>query len=179
EASIDQATYDAAHIPGARWVDHFADLLRNGDESSGEVLTPAQFAALMSRLGIAPQTTVVWYGDRHNSYAIRGLWTMDFYLHPGEVYVLAGGRERWAAEGRPLTAAPPRVAPATYPVPITWSNTNRATWEEVRAAIGAPDAVILDVRSDDEWAGKSVRAARGGHIPTAVHVEWTDAAAGD
>jgi thiosulfate/3-mercaptopyruvate sulfurtransferase len=179
EASIDRATYEAAHIPGARWVDHFADLLRNGDESSGEVLTPEQFATLMSRLGIAPQTTVVWYGDRHNSYAIRGLWTMDFYQHPGEVYVLAGGRERWAAEGRPLTAEPSRIASAHYAVPVAWSDTDRATWQEVRAAINAPDAVILDVRSEDEWTGRSVRAARGGHIPSAVHIEWTEAAAGD
>jgi thiosulfate/3-mercaptopyruvate sulfurtransferase len=55
EASIDKATYDAAHIPGAAWVDHYADLLRNGDDSSGEVLTAEQYAALMSRLVVTPR----------------------------------------------------------------------------------------------------------------------------
>lgn len=102
EASIDKAAYEGGHIPGALWVDHYADLLANGDQTSGAVLSPGQFAALMSRLGIAPETTVVWYGDRHSSYAIRGLWTMDFYQHQGACYVLEGGRERWIAEGRPL-----------------------------------------------------------------------------
>jgi thiosulfate/3-mercaptopyruvate sulfurtransferase len=133
----------------------------------------------MSRLGIGPETTVVAYGARHNSYAIRLFWTLDYYQHRGEYFVLEGGRERWVAEGRPLTAdvVPPAIA--EYPVPVTWTNENRATWEQVQAAIGAPDRVILDVRSRDEYEGTSVRAKRGGHIPGAVHIEWTDAAAGD
>lgn len=45
--------------------------------------------------------------------------------------------------------------------------------------MGAPDSVVLDVRSLDEYRGTSVRAARGGHVPGAVHIEWTDATAGD
>ena len=38
---------------------------------------------------------------------------------------------------------------------------------------------MLDVRSREEYDGTSVRAARGGHIPGAAHIEWTDATAGD
>ena len=49
----------------------------------------------------------------------------------------------------------------------------------MRDAIGTPDKVVLDVRSREEYDGRSVRAARGGHIPGAVHVEWTDATAGE
>ena len=37
----------------------------------------------------------------------------------------------------------------------------------------APDAVILDTRSDGEYCGTTVRATRGGAIPGAVHIEWT------
>jgi len=179
EASIAQATYDHVHIPGAVWVDHYADLLRNGDESSGLVITPEQFAALMSRLGVAPETTVVWYGDRHSSYAIRGFWTMDYYEHPGGAHVLEGGRERWAREGRPLSGEAVAVESSVYPVPARQNAANEASWQEVRAAIDAPGHVNLDVRSEDEYAGRSVRAARGGHIPGAIHVEWTDATAGE
>ncbi|MEX0750171.1 MAG: rhodanese-like domain-containing protein, partial [Dehalococcoidia bacterium] len=87
ESSVDKASYDGGHIPGARWIDHL-ELLRNGDESSGLVLTPEQYAATMSRLGVTPATTVVWYGDRHSSYATRGFWMMDYYAHPGGVHVL-------------------------------------------------------------------------------------------
>jgi thiosulfate/3-mercaptopyruvate sulfurtransferase len=179
EASVARASYDEAHVPGAAWADFHRDLLVNGDETSGEVITPAQFAALMNRLGITPNTTVVWYGDRHSSYAIRGFWTFDLYKHPGEFYVLESGRERWLAEGRPTESTEPNLTPVSYPVPMAWSDVNRATWREVRASIDAPAAVVLDVRSDDEYNGVSVRAKRGGHIPGAVHVEWTDVTDGD
>ena len=37
------------------------------------------------------------------------------------------------------------------------------------------DTIILDVRSDDEWTGANKRGGpRGGHVPGAVHVEWTN-----
>ena len=65
-------------------------LLVNGDDSEGFVIRPAQYAALMGRLGVTSDTTVVWYGDRHSSYATRGFWTMDYYAHPGPLHVLEG-----------------------------------------------------------------------------------------
>ncbi len=179
EASVDKGAYDAAHITGAVWLDCHRELLLHGDDSSGHVIPPEQFAALMSRRGIAPETTVVWYGDRHSSLAIRGFWTMDFYRHPTPVHVLDGGRERWIAEGRATTVELPYFECAPYPVPSAADESNRATIDQVRGAIGSGEAVVLDVRARNEYDGANVRAARGGHIPGAVHVEWTDATAGD
>jgi thiosulfate/3-mercaptopyruvate sulfurtransferase len=177
ESSIEKATYDAAHIPGALWCDHFRDLLQSGDDTQGDILNPGQFAALMSRYGVTPDTTVVWYGDRHNAFATRGFWTMDFYKHPAPFHVLDGGRERWLAEGRPTTSevvAPPKTL---YPQPWDFTAEDRATWRHVRDAITDPAKVILDVRSQEEYDGTVARAKHGGHIPGAVHVEWTDATA--
>jgi len=179
ESSVDKATYDEAHIPGAQWVAPYGPLLLNGDNSDGHVITPAQFAALMRRLGIAPDTTVVWYGDGHSRYAMRGYWTLDYFQHPGAFYVLDGGRERWIAEGRPTTAGVITPAPASYPEPSSCDPSNEATWQQVRDAIARADAAIVDVRTAGEYDGSDVRAARGGHIPGAVHVDWTDATAGD
>jgi len=179
ETSIAKETYDAAHIPGALWVDCHAELLRNGDESSGEVLTPEQYAALMRRLGVTPDMTVVWYGDRQSSFAIRGFWTMDYYRHAGVCYVLEGGRERWAAEGRPLTDAIEAVAATAYPVPTAVDRENRASLAMVRDAVTDPRKCILDVRELEEYEGTLVRAKHGGHIPGAAHVTWTAATAGD
>jgi thiosulfate/3-mercaptopyruvate sulfurtransferase len=179
ESNVAKKTYDAAHIPGALWVDSHGDLLRNGDESSGYVITAEQFAGLMSRSAVSPVTKIVWYGDRHSSYAIRGFWTCDFYQHPGGAFVLEGGRERWEAERRPMSSNVPPVSRTSYPVPREANGDNRATWQQVRDAIGAPSAVILDVRTDGEYDGADSRAARSGHIPGAAHVEWTDAAAGE
>jgi thiosulfate/3-mercaptopyruvate sulfurtransferase len=104
---------------------------------------------------------------------------MDYYAHPGGVHVLDGGRERWLAEGRPRTADAPHVAPSTHAVPTIEHRENHASWEDVLAAIDSDDAIVLDVRSQSEYDGTAVRAKRGGHVPGAAHVEWTDATAGD
>jgi thiosulfate/3-mercaptopyruvate sulfurtransferase len=42
----------------------------------------------------------------------------------------------------------------------------------VHARLGRPEVALLDVRSNGEFQGTTVRAARGGAIPGAVHVEW-------
>jgi len=34
--------------------------------------------------------------------------------------------------------------------------------------------VILDTRSEKEWLGTDRRAARGGTIPSAVHLDWVN-----
>ena len=179
ESSVDKTTYDAGHIPGARWVAPYGPLLINGDNSRGNVITARQFAALMSELGIEPTSTIVWYGDGHSRYAMRGYWTLGYYRHPGAYYVLDGGRERWVAENRPLTAEVGAPSPTAYPQPDDVDLTDEATWQDVRDVIGRRDAVIVDVRTAAEYDGSDVRTARGGHIPGAVHLEYTDTLAGD
>ncbi len=178
EASVAKETYDGTNIPGARWVDAHRDLLLHGDDSSGYPVPPEQFAALMSRLGVTPESTVVWYGDRNSALAIRGFWTMLHYRHPAAVHLLDGGRERWIAEARPMTSEVTDVRPAPYPPPRSVDASDRAMLETVRGAIGHAGSVLLDVRTREEYDGTNIRAARGGHIPGAVHVEWTHAMGG-
>jgi thiosulfate/3-mercaptopyruvate sulfurtransferase len=38
--------------------------------------------------------------------------------------------------------------------------------------------VVLDARSKEEYDGTAVRAARSGHIPKAVNIDWNDNIAG-
>ncbi|GAE28669.1 thiosulfate sulfurtransferase [Halalkalibacter wakoensis JCM 9140] len=38
--------------------------------------------------------------------------------------------------------------------------------------IGEKDIVIFDVRSPEEYKGEKILAKRGGHIPSAVNLEW-------
>jgi thiosulfate/3-mercaptopyruvate sulfurtransferase len=179
ETSIAKESYDLAHVPGALWVDAHADLLLNGNDSSGHVITPEQYAALMGRLGIGPDATVVWYSDGQSRFAMRGFWTMDYYGHPGGCFVLDGGRERWLVENRSVSNKEETVVRAVYPAPTAVDRENAASWQDVSAAIGSSATVILDVRTQGEYDGSDVRSARGGHIPGAVHVEWLDATAGN
>ena len=127
------------------------------------------------------ETTVVWYGDRHSSYAIRGL--LDDGLLPASGRVLRARRRPRALDRR----RPPddvrghrRHPPATYPVP-TASNDREpgdmAGRPRRHRRTQARSCSTCDrARST---TGSTVRAARGGHIPGAVHIEWTEATAGD
>ena len=73
ESNEDILLYDVGHIPGAVKVDWHADL---NDSLMRDYVDKAQFEALLSRLGIGNDTTVVFYGDKNNwwaTYAYLGL----------------------------------------------------------------------------------------------------------
>ena len=161
--------YVAGHVPGAVHLDLWGLSLIDTD--------PAPLAAFMWMIehvlaghGVTASTPVIVYDDTSGMRAARAFWFLEYFGHPS-VRLLDGGFEAWAAAGLHVTrdAAPPPKS--------EWTGTRRdetiATWREVRAAIGQPDRVILDTRSDGEFRGTVVRAKRGGAVPGAVHVEWT------
>ncbi|MFO5234653.1 rhodanese-like domain-containing protein, partial [Salmonella enterica subsp. enterica serovar 1,4,[5],12:i:-] len=63
------------------------------------------FAELLSRKGIARDDTVVIYGDKNNWWAAYALWVFSLFGHE-DVRLLDGGRDKWIAEGRPITTEP-------------------------------------------------------------------------
>jgi thiosulfate/3-mercaptopyruvate sulfurtransferase len=72
----------------------------------------------------------------------------------------------------------PVTRQASRPKPTDWKATRDAGilagWRDVNDRLGKPDAVIVDTRSDGEYCGTTVRAARGGAVPGAIHLEWTN-----
>lgn len=166
--------YERAHIPSAVAMDWRRDLIAEEDESSGLIIDPEFFAALARRLGIHPDNTLVFYGDIGGRHAMRALWTFEYYRHPGDLHVLDGGREKWQAEGRPMTAERAPIQPSSYTVPTGRKPEIRATREQVLAALKDGANAIVDTRTEDEHTGVDVRAKRGGRIPGAVHRLWED-----
>jgi thiosulfate/3-mercaptopyruvate sulfurtransferase len=167
--------YAAGHLPGAVAIAWRRELIPNEDESSGMVIDPHRFAALARKLGLRPSDTLIFYGDEGSRHAARALWTFAYYRHAGALHWMDGGRERWRAEGRPLTDELPDSEPGDYPAPSARDDTLRTTREEIRARLDDPGFAVLDVRTADEYSGADRRAARGGHIPGARHVFWEDA----
>jgi thiosulfate/3-mercaptopyruvate sulfurtransferase len=161
--------YTAGHIPGAIHIDLWGVSLIDTD--------PAPLEAFMWMIehvlavhGVTASTPVVVYDEQSGIRAARAFWFLEYFGHPA-VRLLDGGFTAWAAAGLEITrdAGPPPKS--------EWTGTREAktiaTWRDVQAALDRPDAVILDTRSDGEYAGTTVRARRGGAIPGAVHVEWT------
>src|SRR4051794_34612989 len=95
ESDEDVLLYEGGHIPGALKVDWHLDL---NDPVTRDYVDGEAFAALMSRKGIARDTTVVIYGDKSNWWASYALWVFTLFGHP-DVRLLDGGRAKWQAEG--------------------------------------------------------------------------------
>jgi thiosulfate/3-mercaptopyruvate sulfurtransferase len=124
---------------------------------------------VLSLRGVTAERPIVIYGETSDARAARVFWFLEYFGHP-DVRVLDGGMLGWLAAGFAVTTA------VTTPAASSWTGTPRpetlATWRDVHAALARPDIAIVDTRSDGEYCGTTVRAARGGAVPGAVHIEW-------
>jgi thiosulfate/3-mercaptopyruvate sulfurtransferase len=161
--------FAAGHIPGAIHLDLWGVSLIDTD--------PGPLNAFMWMIehvlavhGVDAAIPVVVYDEQSGVRAARAFWFLEYFGHPS-VRLLDGGFNAWAAAGLPVT----RDAQPAPKSEWTGSREDRivATWRDVRTVIGRGAHVILDTRSDAEYHGTLVRAARGGAVPGAVHIEWT------
>ena len=161
--------YRRVHIPGAvNPVDHY---YKNPDDRRF-IMQPGQFARAMADLGISDDTLVIAY-DAAGTTAGRLWWCLNYYGHTN-VRVLNGGWNQWLAEGRPMTMAVTRPV-ASGPFTPKPDESMRATAEYIMEHLDDPNVVIWDVRSEGEWNGSNTRGnQRQGHMPGAVHLEWTN-----
>lgn len=180
ESDEDVLLYETGHIPGSVKVDWHTEL---NDPVVRDYLDGAGFAELLSRKGISRDDTIVIYGDKNNWWAAYALWVFSLFGHE-DVRLLDGGRDRWIAEGRPMTTDAPTITPTDYPVVERDDSTLRAYKEDVLAHLGNP---LIDVRSPEEYSGERTSAPaypeegalRAGHIPSAQSVPWAKAVAED
>jgi thiosulfate/3-mercaptopyruvate sulfurtransferase len=131
---------------------------------------------LFSLRGVVPDRPVVVYEQDAGIRAARVFWFLEYLGHPG-AHVLDGGIDAWKRARLPVTTR------AVAPTPSEWHGTpdpsRLATWDLVYARLGQAETAIVDTRSAAEHRGDLVRAARGGAIPGAVHLEWKNNLAPD
>ncbi|WP_236014062.1 sulfurtransferase [Marinobacterium alkalitolerans] len=162
--------YAEGHIPGAVHLDP-ARLLRGEGPVPNLIPTEAQLRQLLSELGITPQTHVVAYDDQKGPWAGRLIWTLRCAGHTGASF-LDGHLPGWLAAGYTTETAPRQPAPTDAQVQMRPEL--RLTAEQISAQLDGP-LQVWDARSEAEYRGeKVVNAQRGGHIPGAFHLEWTD-----
>ncbi len=178
ESNEDPLLYSSGHIPNAVEVDWTRDL---NDPVIRDYLHREQFIELMNRIGITPETTVVFYGDKNNWWACYAFWVFQLYGHTN-ARIMDGGRIKWAKEGRDLTREIPSFEKTSYPAPERNDDVNRAFRDEVMEHVKAKRKLV-DVRSPEEYSGERLHmpdypnegALRGGHIPGARSVPWARA----
>ena len=177
EVDEDTALYAQGHIENSitfNWREDLQDGLRR------DIISKEGFEALLSKSGIANDTTVILYGGNNNWFAAYAYWYFKLYGHQ-DVRLLDGGRKRWELDARPfVTAVPTRTA--TRYVAKDQDLSLRAFRDEVIAAIGVKN--IVDVRSPAEFSGELAAPAHlpqeggqvKGHVPSSKNIPWSKAA---
>lgn len=178
EVSVEPGQFERGHIPGAVNVVWHSDLV---DPVRRDIVSKDGFEKLVSRAGIAPDTTVVLYGDNNNWFAAWGAWIFDVY-GVDNVRILDGGRKKWEAEKREFSTKAADVKTTDYKVSKINLDLRARLSDVLPVAEGKSDTKLLDIRSADEYSGKIFApkgsqelSIRAGHIPGAVNVPWSTA----
>lgn len=158
------------HIPGAVHFDLFGLSLVDTNEAPLKAFMYMIHHVFELR-GVSETKEVVFYEANSGMRAARGLWFLEYFGHPN-VRMLDGGIDAWKAASGPITTE--SVVPKAATFKIAERREVLATADDVLKSLHKKELSILDTRSDGEYRGTHVRAARGGAIPGAIHIEWTD-----
>ena len=160
--------YSQGHIPGAVNLDlfafHWIDTTEEGIISFNE-----QMRKILSYAGIDENRKIIFYDNISGMLAARGVWLCLYFSHPN-TSMLNGGLKKWTAEKFDVETKSNTFNPSNLTTPIDASILVGSQYVENN--IGK--AVIIDARSPEEFDGKIARAARIGHIPSAINLDWTE-----
>jgi thiosulfate/3-mercaptopyruvate sulfurtransferase len=165
------SSYSESHISGAVNIDlmqfHWIDTSKRGI-----VQFNRQAKMLLSNIGVAKNKLVVFYDDVSGMSAARGVWLLLYFSHD-KVAMLDGGLNSWKAQGFKTETKTNPFVHSNFTG--RWDPKILADFARIRSAIKKKKkAIIVDARSKEEYEGLAVRAARAGHIPTAINIDWND-----
>lgn len=170
-----RVSYDAGHIPGARFVEMSA-ITSSAPGATLEMPPVDKLKAAFEDLGISNNSRIViCFLANYISPSTRVFFTLDYLGLGGQTSLLDGGFEAWRAEGRAVTAEAPQITRGTitpHPRPELIVD---AAW--VSANLNKPKIAIVDARTPEFYTGASAgRMPRAGHIPSAVNVPFSSLA---
>lgn len=162
--------YSMGHIPGAVNIDlfqfHWLDTSRLGIKHFIR-----QSRILLSHIGIKKDKSIIFYDNAAGMSAARGVWLLLFFSHK-KVSMLDGGFDKWTKEGYGIeTKTNPFIASNFIGKPDL---SVLATADDIKKSLKKTGFKLIDARSKEEYSGIHVRAARGGHIPNAVNIDWEE-----
>ncbi|RHW17982.1 sulfurtransferase [Sphingomonas gilva] len=165
-----RAEFEAAHIPGAAFLD--LDELRDTDSDLPNTLPSAEkFASRMQSLGLGDGSRIVVYDDSPSRTSARAWWMFRLFgAH--EVAILDGGIAKWKAEGRETESGRPTNRHRHFTV--FRDDASLADKAGVQAALDGGGQVV-DARTRGRFAGEEPEARPGlvaGHMPGAKNLPY-------
>ncbi len=157
------APFEDGHIAGSIWVDPGA-LRTTTDGVEGQVTSRQSSHDIFGEAGLHPDDPVVIVGADNGTDPSRVAWTLRYYGHDNAVSLLDGGIAAWTGAELPLQTGMVSVESADYPAGPTREQL-RVDKQWVLDHLDDDAVALFDVRTTDEYDE--------GHIPGAVHVNWT------
>lgn len=172
-----KSVYAQVHVPGAIHVEP-SELTSGQQPAPGKLPSEERLNALFTKLGLEEHKTVIAYDDEGGGWAGRLIWTLDMIQHKHYAY-LNGGIHAWIKAGM---ATEQTINEGHTP------NDNACQYQIAHLAeqpsvnkdyllknLGHSGLKVWDARSEEEYLGQRSFAQKAGHIPGAVHYEWTQA----
>jgi thiosulfate/3-mercaptopyruvate sulfurtransferase len=160
--------YRKGHVPGAINLDmmqfHWIDTSKEGIKQFNR-----QSRILLSNIGVDSTKYVIFYDDTSGPSAARGIWLLHYFSHK-KTSILDGGFEKWRRMGQKIETKTNAYSHSRFRGRI--NSKIISSFDDVRSAISNKRVIIIDSRSTDEYKGSIIRAARGGHIPGALNIDW-------
>jgi len=183
-----RSNYSMGHIPGAVLFDWKQDI---NDPISRNVLSKQACQDLLQkRAGLNNDTKLILYGDFNNWFAAFAFWVFKYYGY-NDIRIIDGGRKKWLIEGRAISKDSPQYRKGNFRAVSHSDNSIRAFLSYVRLYVPALQNIggsnniveLVDVRSPKEFTGEILappeypteQAQRGGHIPGAKNIPWSQA----
>jgi thiosulfate/3-mercaptopyruvate sulfurtransferase len=167
------ADFDAAHIPGARFLG-LSSLVDEGSPVPAALPRPDQLAARLSMLGVAEGTTIVLYDDSAIRSSARA-WFMLVAAGWANVAILDGGLAKWRAEGRAMESGAAHMTPTP---PALLSPLGRVRSKaQMLANLKTRGEQVLDARAADRVYGSGIDPVHGGQngrIPGSLNLPFTE-----
>lgn len=178
DSEAGRRAYAEAHIPGAYYLDLSRDLSGpkrpNGEGGRHPLPEPAALAAVLGRIGIGSNTSVIAYDNQGGAMASRLRWLLQWLGHDGQVYLLEGGFAGWQAAGHPVSTEVPAPAEGVTFTPAVRDEL-LASREDVKARMGKPGIVLIDSREGARYRGEvEPLDPAAGHIPGAINRFWNE-----
>lgn len=169
------SVYDQLHIPHAL---HLKPkfLVRQDEQATGLLPDVEGLHELIRYLNISPEHHVVVYDDEGGAWAGRLIWNLHC-LGFENTSLLNGGIHAWLAAGLPTTSEVEQFEPVSALVQVDQAKIQqyRIEYTELLEKVQSSQVQLWDCRTEDEYTGLRLAARRGGHIPNALHFEWSTA----
>lgn len=165
--------YEEGHIPNSVNLQGAASLHDDQHEIDAYLVGSERFAEIMSEKGISNDSRVIIYDEGNSLQAARLFYALDVYGHDNK-QILNGGIAAWQNAGLELSTEATEVATADFQVNDR-SDQTMCDISYIQERLNDEDFVVFDARTEEEFTGEEERTRFSGHIPGAVHLEWSNA----